>query len=168
MGVLDLATARGDTETCEGMPRFPGHVLFVHVVTKTTQAGAVLGLVAGAATRALGRDVSIASWAAWGAIVGAPLGAAMVVAKASGVDSDGIVDRGYRLVHNEGQNTMDALSLGGLLVGLAASRRPPLGLSGAAVGVAAGAASYPIARKAGVTLSLPYLQTSASKATKEH
>jgi hypothetical protein len=150
MTIKELWTTKGDPTEYEGMPVHPGRLLFMHVVAKTTQVGAAIGATAGAGANLFGYNVPIGAWAARGALIGAPLGVALILKKATSIDADGITDRGFRLAHNKGQNAVDAISLGGLTLGLLVSRGPPLGLSGAALGVAAGAFSFPIVKKSGL------------------
>jgi hypothetical protein len=93
---------QGDTVSYEGMPARPGHVLFIHVVKKGAQAGAVLGTAFGLGANLCGYIVPVGACAARGAIWGAPIGAAMVMGKARSLDADGITDRGYRIACNQG------------------------------------------------------------------
>lgn len=150
MPISDLWTARGDTHEYEGMPRYPGLTLATHVVVKTTQVGVLLGALTGIGGSFFGYQLHVGSCAARGGIIGAPLGALVLLKRAQTLDEDGVIDRGYRLSHNEGQRTVDALTVAGAAIGLLASRGGPAGLGGAALGATAGMASYPIVKKAGI------------------
>lgn len=147
--LLGTRVSPEDQAEYSGMPRHPGRVLAAHVVFKTTQVGAVLGTVGSLASGLIGFPAGVAAWAANGALVGAPVGVVLIAARARTLDVEGVVDRGYRIVHNDGQRGVDRLATLGAVAGLALQRNRPLGLSGAGAGIALGVLCYPLAKRLG-------------------
>mmetsp|Transcript_19766 Transcript_19766/g.42643 ORF Transcript_19766/g.42643 Transcript_19766/m.42643 type:complete len:156 (+) Transcript_19766:180-647(+) len=140
MAIEDLAVLR---QPADGAPVRPGAVLLGHVVLKGVQAGSFIGTAVGLLSSLRWPNTSITLSAGRGALIGAPVGAAMVLLKATQIDEEGVIDRGYRIMHNEHQVFVDTVSSAGGVVGLAIARRPPFGIGSAAVGMAAALLACP-------------------------
>ena len=138
-----------ETDAQDGVPARPGGVLVGHIVLKGIQLGTVLGC-AGGALSAMWRQAPLyANASLWG-WRGASCGALVMAVKATdGKDAyganplteEGVIDRGYRIAHNENQIFVDCVSGAAASAGFLATKGKP---AGAALGMAIGLASCPL------------------------
>jgi len=139
------------------IPNYPAITLINHCFNKGVQSGAIIGLFT-IPLLAYKRKISIKD--AWkkSMTIAPVLGGIFVPSLLIGKDvmgdltDDGVDDRAYRIVHNEGQNKVDKYSIIGAC-------------SGAIFGVLIGG-GYIAAASTGVALSVIYYSAEKSKLVK--
>lgn len=138
------------TDGKDGMPTRPGGVLVSHVILRGAQVGSVFGAFGGGAV-ALWSKLPVQhamSWAARGALLGAAATAAKLTdGKApdgTPLTSEGVIDRGYRIAHNEKCHFGDCVSGASAAAGFVLSKCK---VGGAGMGLAIGIASSPLLYK---------------------
>ncbi|KAI9024022.1 hypothetical protein DFJ74DRAFT_60704 [Hyaloraphidium curvatum] len=135
-----------------GMPANTGMLLTGHVVLKTVEAGAIVGLATSPIGYFFSKDKNKSllrnafRYPGRGTLIGIPLGLFMVAGKSYSMDGPGVDDRAYRIMHNEGQQRTDRFAtygaIGGAVAGAVGVLVPGAGLTRiwntSSVGVALG------------------------------
>lgn len=139
------------------LPTHPARVLSVHVAQKGIQGGALAGLFVGVPLVSYLRKLSFR--AAWTRVmIPAPvIGAAVTLSMLYAMDyskpmgADGVDDRAFRIIKNEGQVKVDNYSTiaaaGGAALGAVSVGGLPAVLAGASTGVAFGVVYYMVEKQ---------------------
>lgn len=134
------------------LPIHPARVLCAHVAQKGIQGGAVGGILIGVPLISFLRKIPLRT--AWSRVmVSAPIiGSFVTLSMLHGLDYskpmgiDGVDDRAYRIMHNQGQVKVDKYSTVGAAVGAGIGAVSLAGMSavvaGASTGVAVGVLYY--------------------------
>lgn len=131
------------TDGEDGMPLRPGGLLLGHVVFKGMQFGSVLGTLVGALGRLRMPNLPLVTISSLWAIRGALVVGALIPVKLlrMPLTDEGVIDRGYRIAHNEKVVFSDCIGSVTACIGFVATGCK---FGGAALGMALGVASCPL------------------------